>query len=174
MNFFIFIGFSLATDSIDTVRMGYMKMKLCHPKARHIICAFHIPGEEWHKSRGYCDDVEHGAGTKLLNFLIRNNMQCRVVFVVRYYSSKKIGKNRFTCIENALRTCLETYPLNEVLGCAQELLSEDEYDPESEYETGIKEDDTKKGSNTVKKDVRYKQTKVYDSYSQVARKLPNL
>ena len=34
---------------------------------------------------------------------------------------KKIGPDRFSCIQKVVRECLETYPLNEVLGYCQEI-----------------------------------------------------
>ena len=131
----IFYGFSVAVDSLQDVQDAYMKMRLTYPKARHIICAYYIRGDDHLHNKGYCDDGEHAAGTRLLQILINNNFICRAVFVVRYYSGKKIGKDRFSCIEKALFSCLETYPWNNVLGIQQEAQSEEDYNLDNTSET---------------------------------------
>ena len=66
-------------------------MRLCYPTARHIICAYNLPGEKHHRYKGYCDDGEHGAGAKILQYLLDNNLLCRVIFVTRIYSGVKLG-----------------------------------------------------------------------------------
>ena len=67
-----FIGFTYAVDNIDTINDCYLKMRLCYPKARHIICAYIVEteGEEQHHCQNCCDDGEHGAGNKLLEYMI--------------------------------------------------------------------------------------------------------
>ena len=79
-----FIGFSLPVSTLAEVESAYLKMRLCHPKARHIICAYAIKSEEekFFDAHGYCDDGEHGAGIKLLQMLEENCIEQRVVFVV--------------------------------------------------------------------------------------------
>ena len=144
----LFIGFSLAVNSLDSISKAYLKMKICYPKARHIMCAYMLQGEEYHMTRGSCDDGEHGAGNRMLQMLIDNNMEARVVFVVRFYSGKKIGPSRFDCILQAQKNCLELYPVNSLLGHSQEFDSQEEEetnyssqeDTEEEHEKDMKMD----------------------------------
>ena len=124
----VFAAHVLSTNSLKEVQDGYLKLKLIHPKARHIMCAYLLEGDELF-DRGYCDDGEFGASVKILEYLIEHNIRCRAIYVVRYYSGRKIGPDRFSCIIRAVKECLETYTLNSVLGYAQELASdEEEYD----------------------------------------------
>ena len=108
------------------MEQAYLKIKLSYPKARHIMCAYFLPGDDLHLARGCCDDGEHGAGNKILDFLIRNDLENRAVFVIRYYSGKKIGPSRFNHILEAVTNCIQIYPMNEVLGYMQEVLTENE------------------------------------------------
>ena len=142
----VFTAYTLCTDSIDEVRKAYLKMRLCNPRARHIICAYYIPNKEKYMEKGYCDNKEHAAGLKILKLMVDNNLTHRIVFVTRRYSGKKIGPDRFVCIQRAVTECLETYSLNTVLGFAQEIMSEVEgYD---QYTEGDSQDDNDHGSTT--------------------------
>ena len=114
-----FIGFSLAVQSIQEVEDAYLKMRLCYPKARHIICAFNISGRNFYQNKGYCDDGEHGAGLKLFNILEQNAIEQRVIFVTRVYGGSKIGPKRFSCITSVAEKCIELYPHNEILNESQ-------------------------------------------------------
>ena len=127
-----FIAYSLSTDSLQEVQDGYMKLKLSHPKARHIICAYLLKGSKFSKTRGYCDDGEHAAGTKILQFMADNNIECRALYVIRYYSGVKLQQDRFLCIYRAVRECLETYSFNTFLGYSQEIPSDEESNDEAE------------------------------------------
>ena len=117
----VFIGFTLAAGDFNKINDAYLKMKLCYPKARHIVCAYYLDGEEYHYTRGSCDDGEHGAGIKLLRYMLENNLRNRVIFVVRYYSGKKIGLNRFVNIIEAANKCMQLYPRNAVLDVMQDV-----------------------------------------------------
>ena len=132
-----FIGFSLAVDNLDIIKKAYLKMKICHPRARHIICAFNLNEIDNHQTRNSCDDGEHGAGQKILQMMLDFNIQARVLFVVRYYSGIKIGPTRFDCILQAARRCLELYPNNPILGYSQEIESE----MEDDYETNTSQEE---------------------------------
>ena len=120
----IFRVYTLATDSLDRIQQAYLKMKLCNPKARHVICAYFVDGEDYHYTRGSCDDGEHGAGELLLNYMLENNLRNRVIFVTRIYSGKKIGTDRFKQLLLAANACMQTYPGNAVNDEQQEVPSE--------------------------------------------------
>ena len=107
-----FTGYTAPVNRLSTIQDMYLKMKLCNPKAKHVICAYYLPGEDTLSCRGYCDDGEHGAGSKLLKLLIENDLQNWVVFVTRVYGNK-LGSSRHRYILEAALKCLEMYPENE-------------------------------------------------------------
>ena len=116
-----FIGFSLCVESFGDVEAAYFKMRICYPKARHIICAYNLPGDDHHYSQGFCDDGEHGAGTKLLDMMVESDIESRVLFVTRKYSGIKIGGERFNCVLQAAEKCMELYPFNNITESSQEV-----------------------------------------------------
>ena len=130
-----FIGFSLAVKDLKEVEQAYIKMRLCYPGARHIICAYSIKGKEseFHLLNESCDDDEHGAGQILLEILLGNEMECRAIFVARYYSGTKLGLAQFECIESAAEKCLELSAFNEVLQIEQ-IVSLQHDSSQEEYE----------------------------------------
>ena len=54
----VFIGYNANVTQHEQIQMIYCKLKLIHPAARHIICAFRIPGVMEHEDEDYCDDGE--------------------------------------------------------------------------------------------------------------------
>lgn len=54
----VFIGYNANVTQHEQIQMIYCKLKLLHPAARHIICAFRIPGVMEHEDEDYCDDGE--------------------------------------------------------------------------------------------------------------------
>ena len=111
-----FIGFSFCVSNLEQIQDAYFKMRLCHPKARHIMCAYIIDDqdEKSFNNRGCCDDGEHSASNKILDAMISSGIKNRVIFAVRYYNGKKIGNNRFECIRKAVTECFEQYTHNNV------------------------------------------------------------
>ena len=63
-----FMGFTTTVTSHQAIRDLYIKLKLVIPDARHIVCAYSIPGEEPYNN-DFHDDGEHGAGRVLLELL---------------------------------------------------------------------------------------------------------
>ena len=58
----VFIPYSADVGNFQTIRDIYMKIRLMHARARHIVCAFYLPGAEKHYNQDYVDDDEIGAG----------------------------------------------------------------------------------------------------------------
>ena len=114
-----FIGFSAVVANHEEVRQYYMKMKLNYPTARHIVCAYSVPGNETYYTQDFCDDGEPGAGRRLLDILVQSNIDCRAVFVARYYGGIKMGLDRFECYEQAAQAALMKGPYNHILGIKQ-------------------------------------------------------
>ena len=96
-----FIGYTLATNNHEAVQKAYLKIKLHHPSARHIMCAYNLPGLPDHEMKDYQDDEEVGGGRALLELLVNNNIECRAVFVARYCKEEKLGASRFLSIQMA-------------------------------------------------------------------------
>ena len=141
----IFTGFTLAVDNKQQIEDAYLKMRLCYPRARHIIAAYILQGDEYHYQRGGCDDGEHGSSNQLLEWMIDNNLECRIIFVVRYYNGKKIGPTRFRRILEAAVECIETYPNNKILDTQQILAKQ----------SGNIQQEENKQENTAQKSVQY-------------------
>ena len=102
-----FIAFTAPVSSFQDIREYYIKMKLAYPHARHIVCSYSLPSDEWYNHNDYCDDGEPGAGRYILRILQQNSLQGRVVFVNRYYGGVKMGTDRFACYANATLSVLE-------------------------------------------------------------------
>ena len=117
-----FTGYTIAVSKLDQIKDSYLKLRLLHPRARHIICAYMINDstilEQDHK--GFCDDDEVGAGRILLNFMEFNELQNRAIFVIRYFGHK-IGNDRLKCIKEAAKSAVENNPFNRSLAINQEL-----------------------------------------------------
>ena len=118
----IFIGFTLSVANKQEIKDAYFKLRICYPKARHIVCAYFLDNvtKNQCKQRGFCDDGEHGAGAQLLKFMEESNLHHRAIFVARYYSHK-IGQDRFKSLIKAARQCMKLHPDNEFLGILQEV-----------------------------------------------------
>lgn len=102
-----FVGFSADAYSVQQVRKLYLAMKLFHPMATHIICAFKLPGIDVSSNQGFVDDGEHGAGRTLLNVLLKAKANNKALFVTRQYGGKHIGPVRFKMIENTAQSALD-------------------------------------------------------------------
>ena len=142
-----FIGFSMPIKTFQEIENAYIKMRLCYPAARHLICAYSLMGDpkESYLLKGYTDDGEHGAGSRLLEFLLANEIEARVVFVARFYSGNKIGEARFDCIIDAIERCVELCPFNDVLQQNQIILTNSDLEEESTMQEDLRQDTTPKG-----------------------------
>ena len=98
-----FVAYSAAVKDFKDIRELYIRMKLIQPNARHIPCAYIIPGEQTQFSQDFHDDGEHGAGRVLLDMMQRNTLQNRVIFVARRYGGVRMGASRFECYAEAAK-----------------------------------------------------------------------
>ena len=80
--------------------------------ARHIICACILPGDRIVEQQDYQDDEEHGAGWRLLEYMLKVEAKNRAVFVTRHYDGAHIGSIRFKCIVNAAKSAINQKPYN--------------------------------------------------------------
>ena len=114
-----YIGYAASCKTHKQVRDLYMKLKLQHVAARHIICAYCLPGIETYYHQDYVDDGEFGAGRFLLQLLTPNHITRRAVFVVRYYSGNKLGQKRHDTMLQAAEDVLTKSTYNTILGVHQ-------------------------------------------------------
>ena len=110
----IFEGFTAAVSNHKQIRQLYVKVKMMQPAARHIVCAYFLPGPEKHYNLDYCDDGEYGAGRHLMEYLSQNNLCNRVVFVSRKYGGVRMGADRFVCYRAAAELAIEADKWNSV------------------------------------------------------------
>ena len=102
----IFYAYTATANTTQDVKLAYLKLKLTHPDARHIVCSFRVPGMRSHENDSYCDDNETNAGRTLLKWLADENLTSRMVFVVRQYGGRKIGNKRFQLILQAAQSAV--------------------------------------------------------------------
>ena len=121
-----FTGYTLAVNNVQQIRDAYLKLRLIHPRARHIICAYILKNIDTPENKNFCDDDEISAGRILLDILQNNQMENRVIFVIRYFGENKIGQDRFKCIRQAAESVLEQNSYNSITGQEQKL-RQDEY-----------------------------------------------
>ena len=102
----VFIGYSIRTHNIKTTQQAYMKLKLLHGDARHIVCACRIPGSQPHLDESHCDDGEFAAGRALVRWMEQNYINSVAIFVVRYFGGQKMGPEGFDCYIEAAKTAV--------------------------------------------------------------------
>ena len=118
----VFTAYTACVDSYDEIRDLYVKMKLIEPAARHIVCAYWIKGDgNAFYNHDFCDDDEPSAGRNLLNILLENDIENRVIFVARKYGGIKMGPSRFQCYREAALSAIIAQPWNSKLGTTQSI-----------------------------------------------------
>ena len=118
----VFVGFAANVTNFEQIRQVYKKLKLCHPTARHIVCAYWLENvTEPHHAKGFCDDGEPGAGRRLMELLTLNNIKDKVVFVTRKYGGIRMGADRFECYIQAIKSVIQQHPYNDKVGQNQQI-----------------------------------------------------
>ena len=92
----VFAGYSIDVTSIREVEIAYTKVKSWNTMARHVICAYRLPGTQFHELQDCVDDDEHGDGLFLLDILNKAEIENCAVFVARYYDDTHIWQ-RLLC-----------------------------------------------------------------------------
>ena len=123
----IFISYGVDATGFEYIRKAYLKLKLVHAAARHIICAYHLPGpdSQMHLNSDFCDDQENGSGARLLQEMTANNIFNKAIFVVRYCGKDKLADSRHSSYIEAARQLLDQKPYNEVLQKKQHIAKEE-------------------------------------------------
>ena len=119
-----FIGYVLPTNNHALINDAYMKLRLIFPQAKHIICAYSIPGLPRCLHEDYCDDKETGGGNFLSKLLQKNSITCMAFFVIRIQEGPNIGPTRFEIMEMAVRNALQKNPFNKYVNANQVITTE--------------------------------------------------
>ena len=109
-----FIGFVSDVSNIHDVNRAYEWVRYHNMNARHIICAFKIPGPVAPEFQDYEDNDEHNAGRVLLDYLLETEIENRAIFVARFYEGKHIGSKSFDYILDAAKWAMNCKPYNRV------------------------------------------------------------
>ena len=121
-----FQGYVLDTDNHEKIRQGYLKIRLLHARAKHVVCAYCVPHGAKQHAHDYDDDEDHGVGRILLKELRRNDVTNRAVFIVRYCGKEKLNQQRYGAYLSAATQAMEKYPYNKIAKAKQFLRSSDE------------------------------------------------
>ena len=116
------VGFTRPVNSFQEINQAYMKMKLKYPQAKHIVCAFKIPGEEQYYCSDYCDDGDHAVGRKILELMNKNEVNCRVIFVARYTDGTKMGPRHYAAYLEAAKNAIEQQQYNHLTKTTQTIM----------------------------------------------------
>lgn len=88
-----FIGYFYSLDDITEVKKILSSLRDEHKKAKHIVYAY-----KFLNTAGKSDDKEPSgtAGMPLYNILERNNLNNKMLVVVRYFGGTKLGAGPLT------------------------------------------------------------------------------
>lgn len=87
-----FIGYMYSVDSIDEVEKIISSLKEEHKKARHVVYAYKIGGQE----KNYGDKEPGGTTRGLLDLIHYKNLDNTLIIVVRYFGGILLGAGPLT------------------------------------------------------------------------------
>ena len=87
-----FIGYMYSVDSIDEVEKIISSLKEEHKKARHVVYAYKIGGQE----KNYGDKEPGGTTRGLLDLIHYKNLDNTLIIVVRYFGGTRLGAGPLT------------------------------------------------------------------------------
>ena len=128
-----FVAYAVPVNSHLTVENTYMRLRLKHPRAKHIVCAYTIPGMPRFKHEEYCNDGEIGAGKMLMNLIKINQLTNIAIFVVRTQNGGNIGSVRFEMMKQAVSNVMAHKPYNKYTNSKQELKPQEELEEIGQY-----------------------------------------
>ena len=116
-----FLAYMIPANSHLIVDNAYMKLRLKHPFAKSIMCAYSIPGMPRYNHEEMCDDKEIGGGRIIMNEIKKSQLTNIAIFVVQLHKGVNIGQMRFTLINQAIRKVMEKNPFNKYTNSRQSL-----------------------------------------------------
>ena len=87
-----FIGYMYSVDSIDEVEKIISSLKEEHKKARHIVYAYKVGGQE----KNYSDKEPSGTTRGLLDLIHYKNLDNTLIVVIRYFGGTLLGAGPLT------------------------------------------------------------------------------
>ena len=75
-------GFVIQCNNLQTVQDAYIKMKLIHSAASHIVCVYRVPGIKKYECEDYCDDGDITMGRYVLQWMVKNKIDDCAIFLV--------------------------------------------------------------------------------------------
>lgn len=87
-----FIGYMYSVDSVDEVEKIISSLKEEHKKARHVVYAYKIGGQE----KNYGDKEPGGTTRGLLDLIHYKNLDNTLIVVVRYFGGTLLGAGPLT------------------------------------------------------------------------------
>ena len=116
-----FIAYGLDTNDTEEVRETYFKIRLLHPRARHIVCCYNLKCNpvDNHILKDFCDDGDTGVGAYILDIMKMNNIEAKAFFIARYPGKMRPETSKFKPYVEAISKLLEIKPHNTVLKCKQ-------------------------------------------------------
>ena len=87
-----FIGYMYNVDSVDEVEKIISSLKEEHKKARHVVYAYKIGGQE----KNYGDKEPGGTTRGLLDLMHYKNLDNTLIVVVRYFGGTLLGAGLLT------------------------------------------------------------------------------
>ncbi len=87
-----FIGYMYSVKSIDEVEKIIFSLKEEHKKARHVVYAYKIGGQE----KNYGDKEPGGTTRGLLDLIHYKNLDNTLIVVVRYFGGTLLGAGPLT------------------------------------------------------------------------------
>ena len=99
-------AYMVHADSHQFIQNAYLKVKLLHPAATHVMCSYILKNPKELFDKDYCDDGDFGAGRAMLQYMEDKNLSGVACFVVRYYGGQKLGPTRFDMLRTALDSAM--------------------------------------------------------------------
>lgn len=87
-----FIGYMYSIESIDEVVEIISNLKEEHKKARHIVYAYKVGGQE----KNYSDKEPSGTTRGLLDLIHYKNLDNTLIVVIRYFGGTLLGAGPLT------------------------------------------------------------------------------
>ena len=124
-----FTGYTFATAKFEEIQDVYMKIRLNHAEARHIVCAWHIPGSNILECLDGCDDEDLGVSRALVSLLKHNEITHRAIYVVRV-CGEKLNQERMPTYLQVAADVINQFPNNELTRTTQKaVIAEDMLQP---------------------------------------------
>ena len=120
-----FIGYTMPVSTTDEVNDAYMKIRLLHAEARHIVCAYSVPGVNFYQANDHCDDEDYGSSKVILDTMIKNEITNRAVYVVRN-CGEKLHSERMQMYSQAAKQVINAHPWNQITNTNQKVAESSE------------------------------------------------